>query len=160
MSFISKLLAGGASTLVESVGKAVDSIHTSKEEKMSLQNKKLEIQSEIEATFTKLTNDALQAQAAHEKEITARWEIDMQKGGWLPRNIRPASLVFLLAVITICAFTDGNVTIMGERFAINPAYVDLFGSLLNIAFLAYFGSRGAEKIASSMSKRWSGRTDK
>lgn len=51
MSFISDLFSGGASQLVDSVGKVLDNVVTTKEEKMTLENemKKAEMQYQLDA---------------------------------------------------------------------------------------------------------------
>jgi hypothetical protein len=69
MSFISDLFSGGASQLVDSVGKVLDNVVTTKEEKMTLENemKKAEMQYQLDAKkldieeqeiYTKDTQDA------------------------------------------------------------------------------------------------------
>ena len=67
----------------------------------------------------------------------------MQSDSWLSKNIRPLSLVFLMAVFVLITFFDGNV---GE-FSVNKEYIPVYSALLGTAFMFYFGSRGAEKIA-------------
>ena len=57
MSFITYLYSGGAGSIVDSVGKVLDNVITTKEEKMQLENelRKSEIQFQID--FKKLTNE-------------------------------------------------------------------------------------------------------
>ena len=57
MSFITDLFSGGAGSIVDSVGKVLDNVITTKEEKMQLENelRKSEIQFQID--FKKLTNE-------------------------------------------------------------------------------------------------------
>ena len=83
-----------------------------------------------------------------EAEISARHAADMRSDSWLSKNIRPMTLVYLMVVVSACAFTDGNI----GQFKINPAYVKLFESLLLVAFAFYFGSRGMEKVMKSVSE--------
>jgi len=57
MSFITNLFSGGAGSIVDSVGKVLDNVITTKEEKLQLENeiRKSEIQFQID--FKKLTNE-------------------------------------------------------------------------------------------------------
>lgn len=84
----------------------------------------------------------LQDRASEQSEITKRWQEDSRSDSRLAKNVRPATLVFLLLVVSLFAFGSG----LG--FDIAPKYIDLFEGLLQIVFVAYFGSRGIEKLAS------------
>jgi hypothetical protein len=68
MSIFTKIFSSGAKDLVETVGTAIDKIHTSKEEKEVLKN---EINKKI-----------LDYEQNIQKQVTRRWEADMQ-GNWL-----------------------------------------------------------------------------
>ena len=65
--------------------------------------------------------------------ITRRWVADSRSSSWLAANVRPLTLVFL----TI-AFIGG--------WAMQLKELDIVKDLLQIVFIGYFGSRGAEKI--------------
>lgn len=78
---------------------------------------------------------------SHEKELTKRHELDMKSDSWLSKNIRPMTLAFLMFVFVIISFFDGNL----GQFTLNPAYVDVYQTLLALVFTFYFGSRGIEK---------------
>lgn len=108
--------------IVKEVGSVVDDIYTSEEEKEQL---KLKL----------------------EETITKRWEADSKSDSWLAKNVRPLSLVYLMGMLTLFAFADGNI---GE-FKINPAYVELFQALSITAFGGYFASRGIEKYIKTKS---------
>ena len=86
-------------------------------------------------------NRYLEAQAQAEEQITRRWESD-NKAGWLPANIRPLTLAFLIVSTVLLVFIDSG--------AINFNVAERWVSLLEITLLttvgAYFGSRGFEKI--------------
>ena len=119
-NIIKELFSGGVTDLV-------DEVVTSKEEKLILKNKLREIETE----YTKAIED----------NITKRWEADAQSSR-LAKNIRPASLIFLLAVFTIISFADGNF----YGFTLAAGYQEIYQSLLLVSFTAYFGSRGLEKV--------------
>lgn len=78
------------------------------------------------------------------ENITSRWTSD-NKSGWLAKNVRPLTLIFLLAVLTVMAFSSGNI----GGFKIADNFVDLFQVLAITAFGAYFGGRSFEKIKKS-----------
>jgi hypothetical protein len=116
------------------IRKAADDLFTSDEERKILDNALVKIEKKSKLELARL-------KAKEDEETTKRWLAD-NKSGWLSKNVRPAGLVFLLSVLTIMAFFDGNV----GGFQIKPAYISLFQSLAITAFLAYYGSRGWEKI--------------
>ena len=122
VGIIKELFSGGVTTLI-------DEVVTSKEEKLVLKARLREIETE----YTKAIED----------NITQRWQADAQSSR-LARNIRPASLIFLLGVFTIMSFADGNV----GAFSLADGYQEIYQSLLLVSFTAYFGSRGLEKVTS------------
>lgn len=73
-------------------------------------------------------------------EVTARWKSDNEHS--VTRLVRPLSYISVLVVFFIITFADGN---LGD-FAINEKYIPVFETLLSIMTIAYFGSRGAEKV--------------
>lgn len=73
-------------------------------------------------------------QEIHEFDgITKRWVADARSGSWLAQNVRPLTLVFL----TI-AFVVGWYMQLDSLSTVKE--------LLQLVFIGYFGSRGAEKI--------------
>ena len=128
MSILKKIFSTGAKELVESVGEVIDELHTSEEEKEQAYN---ELKKLIEEYDYKMQQD-----------VTKRWESDNLQSSWLPRNIRPLSLAFLLIVLTVFTLIDfGYVDL-----SIKDSWIDLWQILSITAFGAYFGSRGLEKI--------------
>ena len=139
MGWFQSLVSGGVDKVVDSVGTAIDKLVTSDEEKLQLHNELAKIKLEAELNATKME---LEADAKIEEEVSKRWSADMAGDSKLAKAVRPASLLFLLGVVSIMAFADGNIL----AFAIKPAYIDLFQALLMLVFGAYFGSRGIEKV--------------
>ena len=84
----------------------------------------------------------MSAEQSAQKEVTERWNADMQSGNWLAANIRPMTLIFLTTVFAILSVTDGNI---GE-FAIGDAYKPIYQTLLLTVYGAYFAGRSIEKI--------------
>lgn len=119
-NIIKELFSGGVTELV-------DEVVTSKEEKLILKAKLKSLETE----YTKVIED----------NVTRRWEADVNSS-MLAKNIRPASLIFLLFIFVIISFLDGNI---GE-FTLASGYQEIYQSLLLVSFSAYFGSRGIEKV--------------
>lgn len=135
MSFITDLFSSSVGEVIGKVGEAVDSLVTSDEERLKLRNELIKLQAEVKLKEVELENK-------YQEQITKRWEADSTSESWLPRNIRPLSLAYMLGVITIMAFSDGNI---GE-FTIDNAYVELFQTLMVVSFTAYFGGRTIQKL--------------
>ena len=84
---------------------------------------------------------ALLAAAANEDDnVSKRWASDMTSDSWLSKNIRPMTLIYLLAAYTIFALLDGG------GYKIAEAYVTLLGQWGMLVMTAYFGGRSIEKI--------------
>jgi hypothetical protein len=65
--------------------------------------------------------------------ITRRWVADSRSSSWLAQNVRPLTLAFLTV-----AFVVG--------WSMQLEELEVVKELLQIVFIGYFGSRGAEKI--------------
>ena len=73
--------------------------------------------------------------------VSKRWVSDMQSDSWLSKNTRPMTLIFLTLSMTIFIVLDSTVLL-----EIKQGWVSLLEALLITVYVAYFGSRGAEKI--------------
>ena len=127
MSILGKIFNSGAKDLVDSVGNAIDKIHTSAEEK--------------ELVKAEINKIVLEYEQKMQVEVTKRWEADMN-GNWLTRSIRPLSLAFLLLVLTIFTLVDLSYV----DITLKDSWIDLWQLLAITAFGAYFGGRSYEKI--------------
>jgi hypothetical protein len=127
MALLKKIFNSGAKELVDSVGNAIDKIHTSAEEKELVKN-------EINKTIYEFEKNM-------QEEVTKRWEADMQ-GNWLSKSIRPISLAYLLFVLSLFTIIDFGYT----ELDIKSSWIDLWQLLALTAFGAYFGGRSYEKI--------------
>jgi hypothetical protein len=138
-----KLFSMGVSELVDSIGNTADKIFTSKEEKLQLKNELVEIQGRVSDKYE-------EALAQYEKEITSRHSSDMASDSWLSKNIRPLTLAFLM--ITTMGLAYG--TIFGglpdKQVDMLKAWIPLLITLDTAAVTFYFGSRGMEKIKTSI----------
>ena len=79
---------------------------------------------------------------AEMKEVSSRWGSDMKSDSWLSKNTRPLALAFL----TLSAVLMMAVDSFHLQFDVDEAWVNLLKTLLVTVYVAYFGSRGAEKI--------------
>ena len=82
------------------------------------------------------------------QEVSKRWQADMRSDSWLSKNTRPLTLVFLTISMVLLIFIDST----GLDFEVDGGWVDLLKSLLITVYVAYFGSRGAEKFKTIQNK--------
>ena len=123
MKFLSKLFGN----MSLDVNNLVDNIVTTDEERKELKIK-------FEQIF-------LEARANAEEQITRRWEADA-KAGWLPANIRPLTLAFLVISTVLLIFIEGGVI----DFQVKSNWIDLLQLVLITVIGAYFGGRSIEKV--------------
>lgn len=76
------------------------------------------------------------------KEVSSRWRADMKSDSWLSKNTRPLALVFLTVSSVFMMAVDS----FHMQFDVDDAWINLLKTLLVTVYVAYFGSRGAEKI--------------
>jgi hypothetical protein len=125
---LDKIFGGGAADLVKSVGGVIDNLHTSKEEK-------LEAEKQIKDMI-------MGYEAQMQKEVTNRWNVDMNSDSWLSKNIRPLVLIFLVVSTVLMIFIDAGVI----AFEVKDTWVDLLQLVLITVIGAYFGGRSLEKV--------------
>ena len=82
------------------------------------------------------------------QEVSKRWDSDMKSDSWLSKNTRPMSLIFLTLSMVLLILLDS----FEWSFNVSPGWVDLLQTLLVTVYVAYFGSRGAEKFQSIKNK--------
>jgi hypothetical protein len=123
MKFLTKLFGN----MSLDVNNLVDNIVTTDEERKQLKIK-------FEQIF-------LQARAQAEEQITRRWEAD-SKAGWLPANIRPLTLAFLVISTVVLIFIEGGLI----NFEVKDNWIDLLQLTLITVIGAYFGGRSIEKV--------------
>jgi|TARA_R110002050_G_scaffold28069_5_gene72518 hypothetical protein len=87
-----------------------------------------------------LEQDIIEAQ-----EVSKRWESDMKSDSWLSKNTRPMSLIFLTIMTIAFIWVDSHGYI---DFAVEQEWISLLKTLTTTVYVAYFGSRGAEKVGS------------
>ena len=127
MSILTKIFSGSATDLVEGVGGVLDSLTTSKEEKLEAKRKMKKLISDYE---TKM-----------EQNITDRWTADMNSDSWLSKNVRPLTLIFLVVSTVLMIFIDAGTI----KFTVEEKWTDLLQLVLITVIGAYFGGRSFEK---------------
>ena len=127
MSIFNKIFSSGATELVKGVGGVLDNLTTTKEEKLEAQRKIKEIVANYEVEM--------------EKNVTDRWNADMNSDSWLSKNVRPMVLIFLVVCTVLLIFIDAG----HLKFNVKESYVDLLQIVLITVIGAYFGGRSLEK---------------
>tara|TARA_Y100001937_G_scaffold91072_1_gene123251 strand:- start:1932 stop:2324 length:393 start_codon:yes stop_codon:yes gene_type:complete len=127
MGVLGKIFSSGAGELVKNVGGVIDNLHTSAEEKLEAERKIKELIASYETEM--------------EKNVTERWQSDMNSDSWLSKNVRPMVLIFLVVCTVLLIFIDAGQI----NFNVKEAYIDLLQITLITVIGAYFGGRSLEK---------------
>ena len=96
---------------------------------------------ELKAADKEMALKLLDQDIAEMDNISSRWASDMKSDSWLSKNTRPMTLIYLTLAMTIFIVLDSTVLL-----EIKTGWVSLLEALLLTVYVAYFGSRGAEKI--------------
>ena len=88
----------------------------------------------------------LAADTAEAQELTKRQQADMASDSWLSKNIRPMTLIAILAGYFIFAMMSAF------NMETNSKYVELLGQWGMLIMSFYFGGRTLEKIIDMKSK--------
>jgi uncharacterized membrane protein (DUF106 family) len=89
----------------------------------------------------------LRADETEMQEVTKRQEADMASDSTLSKNIRPATLVFILIVYSTFAMMSA------WDIEVNNNYVELLGQWGMLIMSFYFGGRTLEKIMDMKAKK-------
>jgi hypothetical protein len=113
--------------------KLVDKFFPDPEQKAKAQLELLQMQQNGELA-------QINADIAEQQELTKRQQSDMLSDSWLSKNIRPMTLIAILAGYFVFA--------MMSAFGMdaNKAYVELLGQWGMLIMSFYFGGRTLEKI--------------
>lgn len=82
----------------------------------------------------------LRAAANEDNNVSDRWKADMASDSTLSKNIRPATLIYILTAYLLFA------GLSAAGIEVNEAYVALLGQWGMLVMTAYFGGRTVEKI--------------
>tara|TARA_B110000879_G_scaffold27288_1_gene36961 strand:- start:1762 stop:2214 length:453 start_codon:yes stop_codon:yes gene_type:complete len=83
------------------------------------------------------------------QEVTKRWVADMASDSWLSKNTRPLSLIFLTVMTMALIWVDSHNYV---DFTVGDEWIGLLKTLTITVYVAYFGSRGAEKVGNIVKK--------
>jgi hypothetical protein len=135
------ILSAGKEKVEEKLGIEIPDIITDKD----LADLKVK-EMEHEEILLQLAMQKEQAELAfyvkQEESIGKRWEADMLSDSPLSKNARPLILIYLTLAITLFA------SLSAVDISIDKEYISLFKELCIVVYVAYFGSRGWEKIVS------------
>ena len=140
MSWFTDIISTGVDKVVDSVGNAIDKNMTTDHERMQMQNEleKIRLQAKLDAAKLEA-----EAESKMDEEITKRWQADMQSDDPAAKKVRPYSLVYMIFLMTIIVLGD---SIQLLQFEVKDSYISLIETLLVTMVVAYFGSRGIEKV--------------
>jgi uncharacterized membrane protein (DUF106 family) len=125
---------------VLSIGeKLIDKFFPDPEQKAKAQLELLQMQQNGELA-------QINADIAEQQELTKRQQADMLSDSWLSKNIRPMTLIAILAGYFVFAFMSAY------GMDANTAYVELLGQWGMLIMSFYFGGRTLEKIMDMKSK--------
>lgn len=75
-------------------------------------------------------------------EVSKRWSSDMTSDSWLSKNTRPLTLMYLTFITSVLVVLDS----VNSPFKVGTEWIELIKTLLVTVYVAYFGSRGYEKV--------------
>ena len=124
---VGKFLHNNGSNIIETIGDVLPSTRV-----LSL----------VKQLITK-DQSLLKMDSIEMQEVSNRWNSDMKSDSWLSKNTRPLTLIYLTIITSIYILLDSF-----DMAAIDGAWIELLKTLLVTIYVAYFGSRGFEKIQS------------
>lgn len=96
----------------------------------------------IEPKDKEMAMKLLELDIAEMENVSKRWEYDMQSDSWMSKNTRPLTLIYLTVCMTLFIVFDS----LDLLFDMKNVWIELLKTLLVTVYVAYFGSRGAEKV--------------
>ena len=142
MSFFSKLLSGGISDIVESVGSVVDNFTLSKEEKqefkLEMQSKFMQVEMELEESYRielESRKDIIQAEMSQGDKFTKRARPSIVYGGLL--------FIFIIhVVVPVIAYISGADSNNMPNIQLPEQFWWAWGTVVSV----YGVGRSAEKL--------------
>ena len=140
---VGKFLAGAGSNIIGSLGDVLPDKGVMGLVKNLIKKDPALPAEDKEKALALLNQDTIEMQ-----EVSKRWSSDMKSDSWMSKNTRPMALIFLTVSMILLIFIDST----GIDFEVDGGWVDLLKSLLITVYVAYFGSRGAEKFKTIQNK--------
>lgn len=141
MSFLAKIFAGGIKETVDSVGKVIDGLHTSADEKLTAKNNLAQI---ITSKFDSL--------ASYQRDVLTT-ELS---GSKLQRNWRPFTALSFVFLIMYAYFIQPVIGSILKAFTVvelvEVPLPSQIWTLMTLMITGYVASRGIEKVADTFSK--------
>jgi len=125
---LAKIFGNAGGGILEKLSGVADKFIQTKEEKDQFQKEMTEIM--------------IKAEAEMQKNVTERWQADLQHGNWLTRSVRPLVLIFLIISTVLLVFIDSGFI----AFEVEEKWTDLLQLVLITVIGAYFGGRSVEKL--------------
>ena len=144
MTFLSNLFSKGASTLVDSVGKVLDNVVTTKEEKMQLENEMRKSELQFQVDMKKLSNEEQQMilgdiSSARQREVAVQTSENATK---LSKNISPflalGTTIITLALFFVLIFSKQDLP--ADKKDIILYILGVLSATLTQIYSYYFGS--------------------
>jgi len=161
MGFLQDLFSGGASTLVDSVGRVLDNVVTTKEEKMSLDNEIRKSEMQFQLDMQKLSNEEQQMIIGDLNSARQR-EVQVQTSEYatqLAKNVAPylalGTTIITLGLFYVLIFSPN--VIKGDSKDIILYILGVLSATLTQIYSYYFGSSAgsaakSHTIANQMNK--------
>jgi len=125
---LGKLFGNAGGSIVDKIAGVADRFIRTKDEKAQFEKEMTEIM--------------IKAEAEMQKNVTERWQADLQHGNWLTRSVRPLVLIFLIVSTVLMVFIDSG----SIGFNVEQKWTDLLQLVLITVIGAYFGGRSFEKL--------------
>jgi len=125
---LAKIFGATGSNIAEKISDIIDKHTFSKVEKAQFEKE--------------MTQVWINAESDIQKNVTERWENDMNSDSWLSKNVRPIVLIFLVVSTVLMVFIDAGVI----EFEVKSSWIDLLQLVLITVIGSYFGGRSYEKI--------------
>jgi hypothetical protein len=144
MSFLQDIFSTGANTLVNSVGKVLDNVITTKEEKMQLENEIRKSEMQFQLDLKKLSLEEQQMiigdiSSARQREVQVQTSEHATK---LSKNVSPllalGTVVITLALFYVLIFSPS--TVVGDSKDIVMYILGVLSAVLTQIYSYYFGS--------------------
>ncbi len=143
MGFLQNLFSGGAGSLVDSVGKVLDNVVTTKEEKMQLENEIRKSEMQFQIDIKKLSNEEQQMILGDISSARQR-DIQVQNANTtkLNKNLMPilafGTIVLVFSLFYILIFSPALIHDGGKEIAMY--LLGILSAVLTQIYSYYFGS--------------------
>ena len=156
MSFLTSLFAGGASTLIETVGTVIDKVVTSDEEKISLENeiRRAEMSYKVEMKALDIEKTGLLLEDVDSARHNQSRIQESENSSWLAKNTQP---LLALVLVGACFGMFGRVLFGGLSTNTHESNITMMilGGLISVLgqVVSYFF--GASRDSGESTKKMS-----